>query len=144
MLTNPECDHAKPREAVYHLKDSPNLFLVVYPSGRKSWEYRYQTAGKSQALIIGEYGHRKPALGPKAAPIKRDGIATKRSDGIDPVQTSKLEAERQRAELDAARAARAERAAEKARSRLAAERGAVTFRAIAEKWIAANRPHWSA
>jgi integrase len=144
MLINLECDNAKPRDSIYRLKDSPNLFLVVYPSGRRSWEYRYQTAGKSQALIIGEYGERRPALGPKAARVKRDEIATNRSSGLDPVKAAKLKAESQRAELEAARAARAARATQKAQSRLAAERGAVTFQVIAEKWIAANRAHWSA
>lgn len=144
MLSNPECVNAKAREAIYRLKDSPNLYLVIYPSGRKSWEYRYQTNGKSQALIIGEYGDRTPAVGPKAARAKRDEIATNRRGGIDPVKAAKLQAERQRNELEAAKSARAERVAAKARDRLAAERGAVTFRTVAERWIAANQPHWSA
>jgi hypothetical protein len=37
-----EYRNAKPRWAIYRLKDSSTLFLVVYPSGRKSWENRYQ------------------------------------------------------------------------------------------------------
>jgi hypothetical protein len=58
MLTAPECDNAKPRQKIYRLKDSANLFLVVYPTGLRSWEYRYQHEGKSKALILGEYGAR--------------------------------------------------------------------------------------
>jgi hypothetical protein len=69
MLTNPECDNAKRKPSPYRLKDSQNLFLVIYPSGIKSWEYRYQVDGKSHALIIGEYGDRKPALGPKVSSV---------------------------------------------------------------------------
>lgn len=95
-------------------------------------------------MIIGEYGDRKPALGPKAARAKRDELSANRSAGLDPVKAAKLKADSQRAELEAAKAARVERIAEKARARLAAERGAVTFKHIAEKWIAANRAPWSA
>ncbi len=40
MLSSPECANTGPKEAIFRLKDSPNLFLVIYPSGRKSWEYR--------------------------------------------------------------------------------------------------------
>jgi Arm DNA-binding domain len=143
MLSNPECENVRPKPSVHRLKDSQNLFLVVYPSGRKSWEYRYQDKGKSKALIIGEYGDRKPALGLKAARAERDAISADRNKGADPVTAAKLEGERQRAQLEAAKSARAERAAEKARARLTAERGAVTVQTVAEGWIAANSPHWS-
>ena len=143
MLSNPECENAQPKASVHRLKDSQNLFLVVYPSGRKSWEYRYQDKGKSKALIIGEYGNRKPALGPKSARVERDAISSDRNKGADPVTAAKLESERQRAQLEAVKSARAERAAEKARARLTVERGAVTVQTVAEGWIAANSPHWS-
>src|SRR5689334_14797459 len=125
MLTVPECDSAKSGESIYRLKDSPNLFLVVYPSGRKSWEYRYQEQGKSKALILGEYGNRAPGIGPRTAREKRDAIATQRSARRDPILGRKLEKERQKHELDEARIARLARQAEKARKRLEAERGAI-------------------
>lgn len=143
MLSVPECDNARAKATVYRLKDSPNLFLVVYPSGRRSWEYRYQVNGKSQAVIIGEYGERKPALGPKSARAERDRISADRAKGLDPAVASKLERERQHQALLTARAERESRQAEKARSRIEAERGAITFKAVAEKWLAVNRPHWS-
>ena len=143
MPTHPKYDSAKPKASIYRLKDSPNLFLVIYPSGVKSWEYRYQDKGKSKALILGEFGDRKPALGQKAARVKRDEIADGRNRGIDPVTANKLRDEQHRAQLDEAKAARNERVAERARARLAKERGAVTVQTIAEKWIAENRPHWS-
>lgn len=144
MLTTTECDSARRHDAIYRLKDSPNLFLVVYPSGRKSWEYRYQHAGKSKALILGEYGNRAPALGPKAARAKRDSLATERNNGRDPILGKKLERERQREELEAKRSERDRRVAEKARKRLEAERGAITVRTIAEDWLKEYRVHWSA
>jgi len=144
MLTVPECENAKSRDAIYRLKDSPNLFLVIYPTGRKSWEYRYQDQGKSKALILGEYGSRSPAFGPRTAREKRDAIATDRNKGRDPVVGRKLEKERQNQELDAARSARAARQAEKARQRLEAERGAITVKSIAQAWLKEYRSHWSA
>ena len=143
MLSNPECDHARRKASVYRLKDSQNLFLVVYPSGRKSWEYRYQDKGKSKALILGEYGDRKPALGPRAARVERDAKSAARNRGIDPVTASKLASEHQRTQLETAKAERATRVADKARTRLAEERGAITVKTVAEKWIAGNSPHWS-
>lgn len=143
MLTNTECDAAKAKAAIYRLKDSPNLFFVVYPSGIKSWEYRYQADGKAKALILGPYGDRKPALGPKAARAMRDDFASLRNQGRDPIAARKLEREHQHQAVVTARAERERRAADKARAQLEAERGAITFQSVAEKWLAANRPHWS-
>ena len=93
-LTVPECENARSRGAIYRLKDSPNLFLVVYPSGRKSWEYRYQYDGKAKALILGEYGSRSPALGTKAARDQRKKLDADRIAGRDPILSRKLERER--------------------------------------------------
>lgn len=143
MLTTREYDAAEPKTAIYRLKDSPNLFLVIYPSGRKSWEYRYQIGGTSKALILGEYGGRKPALGPKAARIRRDSFATDRNSGIDPVLAKKLKTEQLRAELETAKVDKAKRTADREAARLAATRDAVTVQTVAEKWIESNRPHWS-
>jgi integrase len=144
VLTTTECENARRREAIYRLKDSPNLFLVVYPSGRKSWEYRYQHEGTSKALILGEYGQRAPALGPKSARAARDELATERNRGRDPIVAKKLERERQKEQLDEARAERERRSMEKARKQLEAERGAITVRTIVDAWIKEYRPHWSA
>ncbi|MCC7042073.1 MAG: tyrosine-type recombinase/integrase [Burkholderiales bacterium] len=143
VLTNIECDKAKPGEAVYRLKDSANLFLVVYPSGRRSWEYRYQREGKSQALILGEYGERKPALGPKAARTRRDEVSADRARGLDPIAAKKLAGEQQHQALVTARAEREYRRKEKERVRLESERGAITFKVVAARWLAVNRAHWS-
>jgi integrase len=143
MLTNTECDNARVGDAIYRLKDSPSLFLVVYPSGRKSWEYRYQDQGKAKALILGEYGHRTPALGPRAARAKRDELATERGKGRDPILARKLERGRQEQELDARRGERERKVAEKAREKLAKQRGAITVKSIADDWIKRYQPHWS-
>lgn len=43
MLTITECNRAKPREKTYRLNDGHGLYLVVYPTGRKTWLYRYET-----------------------------------------------------------------------------------------------------
>jgi integrase len=143
-LTVPECENARSRSAIYRLKDSPNLFLVVYPSGRKSWEYRYQHDGKAKALILGEYGNRASALGPKAARDERKKLDADRIAGRDPILGRKLERERQHRELTDARAERERHRSELARKRLEAERGAITVRTIAETWLKEYRDDWSA
>jgi len=143
MLTSPECENARVRRSIYRLKDSPNLFLVVYPRGRKSWEYRYQSGGTAKALILGEYGIRAPALGPRAARVRRDELATEGNNGRDPILSRKLERERQHEELAKARAERERRSAEQARKRLEADRGSITVRSIAEDWLKDYRAHWS-
>lgn len=143
MLTNTECLGARPKSTTYRLKDSPNLYLVVYPSGKRSWEYRYQDAGTSRALILGEYGDRKPALGAKAARARRDEIAAERAKGRDPVTARKVVREEQKRELDAAREERVRREAAKAQAGLEKERGALTLEVVARKWLTANTPHWS-
>ncbi len=46
---------AKPRVTRYEIPDArmPGLFLVVQPSGAKSWAWRYRLAGKTRKLTIG-------------------------------------------------------------------------------------------
>ncbi len=144
MLTNTECEKAKADKSTYRLKDSPNLFLVIYPSGRRSWEYRYQREGRSQALILGEYGARQPALGPKAARARRDEVSADRAKGLDPIVAHKLNREHQHQALVTARAEREAQQKRREADRLESERGAITFKVVAEKWLAVNRAHWSA
>jgi integrase len=54
-LTAKEVDAAQPRERLYHLADGGNLYLCVYPSGRKTWRFIYHTMGRFLQLTLGEY-----------------------------------------------------------------------------------------
>lgn len=143
VRTNLNYDNEDPGKSPRRIHDSANLFLVVYPSGAKSWEYRYEVGGRPKALILGPYGDRKPALGVKAARARRDEIAAERNRGLDPIVARKLTKENQHAALRAAQAERERLFAEQSDAQLVAEQGAVTLRAVAEKWLAGNRPHWS-
>jgi len=56
-----------------------NLYLTVYPSGKKSWVYRYRSDGKSKRYRIGPGTIKPPAARNKAKKLAGD-IA----NGIDP------------------------------------------------------------
>ena len=54
-LTASIVEAAKPREQVYHMADGGNLYLCVYPSGRKTWRFIYHGKEKFVQFTIGEY-----------------------------------------------------------------------------------------
>lgn len=54
-LTAKAVEAAKPRETRYEIPDAriAGLFLVVQPTGAKSWAWRYRLAGKPKKLTLG-------------------------------------------------------------------------------------------
>jgi hypothetical protein len=60
--------------------DGNGLSLDVVPSGKKSWLYRYRLLGDYGRVTLGRY----PDLSLKAARKKRDEMAVKVANGIDP------------------------------------------------------------
>lgn len=67
-LTDPKCDAAKPREKDYKLFDGKGLYLLVKPSGVKTWRMKYTKPDDRDGLAtFGNY----PALGLKAARERR-------------------------------------------------------------------------
>ncbi|MEG0637114.1 MAG: integrase arm-type DNA-binding domain-containing protein, partial [Pseudomonas sp.] len=40
-LTDPKCEAARPREKDYKLFDGQGLYLLVKPSGVKTWRLKY-------------------------------------------------------------------------------------------------------
>ncbi len=67
-LTDPKCDAAKPREKDYKLFDGKGLYLLVKPSGVKTWRMKYtKPDGRDGLATFGNY----PALGLKAARERR-------------------------------------------------------------------------
>lgn len=74
---------------------TPNLFLIVQPTGVKSWAWRGRIAGRSCKLTLGRY----PAHGLADAREWARDLTRQRDGGFDPV------AERQRRAKDAAAAA---------------------------------------
>ena len=44
---------AKPKEKPFKLSDGGGLYLLVQPSGRKWWRYKYRFGGKEKLLTLG-------------------------------------------------------------------------------------------
>jgi Arm DNA-binding domain len=52
----PEQRDGKPVRTEIHDRGCPGLFLIIQPSGAKSWAFRYRVGGKSRKLTIGGTG----------------------------------------------------------------------------------------
>lgn len=103
--------------------DGGGLHLLVKESGARSWVYRFMLNGKSRDIGLGA------ANGPDAISLAdaRDAAAALRlkvKAGIDPLE------ERQREAAEARAAAQATKIA------------GITFKAVAEAYIAANEDGW--
>jgi integrase len=103
--------------------DGGGLHLLVKDSGARSWVYRFMLKGKSRDIGLGA------AAGPDAISLSaaRDAamaLRLKVKAGIDPL------AERQREAVEALAAAQA------------AQIAGITFKAVAEAYIAANEGSW--
>lgn len=109
-LTNTKISTAKPHQKPYKLADSGGLYLYITSTGSKYWRLKYRLNGKEKVHAIGVY----PAVTLSEARNERDAAKKLISNGLDPV-TEK----------------RAKQEADK-------YKGANTFEAVAERWIAAR------
>lgn len=103
--------------------DGGGLHLLVKESGARSWVYRFMLRGKARDIGLGA------ASGPEAISLakardKADALRLKVRAGIDPL------AERDREAAEALAAAQA------------AQIAGITFKAVAEAYIAANEDGW--
>lgn len=55
MLTVKQVEALRPKEKRYKTTDGGGLYIVVYPSGVKSWRYNYKVNGKEQTKVYGQY-----------------------------------------------------------------------------------------
>lgn len=55
MLTNTQCQNAKPKLKPYKLFDSEGLYLNVMPSGAKYWRMKFNLFDKEKLLSLGVY-----------------------------------------------------------------------------------------
>ncbi len=55
LLTDKHIRNAKPQEKAYRLADGNNLYLLVSPTGTRSWQLRYTLDGKPQTATLGKY-----------------------------------------------------------------------------------------
>ena len=82
MLTALECRTAQPKDKPYKLHDQGGLFLLVLPSGTKTWRQKFRFAGREKQLTHGRF----PMVSLKEARILRDQAKRQLFDGIDPAR----------------------------------------------------------
>lgn len=115
-LTDPKCEAAKPRDKDYKLFDGQGLFLLVKPSGVKTWRFKFtRPDGREGLATFGNY----PALGLKAARERRAEALELLAVGRDPVEAAKA------AKIEAANAR------------------ANTFEAVAREWHSVCARKWN-
>jgi len=112
MLTDAKIKSLRPRDALYRVTDAAGLCLEVAPSGARLWRFRYRYAGKAKMVSLGPY----PDVSLANAREKRDSARRLLLDGHDPS------------------------AARKADKRAAATAAANTLRAVADEWLALQKP----
>lgn len=85
-LTDLKCSAASPREKEYKLFDGQGLYLLVKPTGVKSWRLKYtKPDGRAGLTAFGNY----PTLSLKAARERRSQALDQLSKGVDPVERAR-------------------------------------------------------
>ena len=81
-LTNTEVERSKPKAKEYTLTDGYGLFLLVLPTGVKSWRFNYirPLTKKRTKVSLGTY----PALSLAQARSIREEYRSLLAQGIDP------------------------------------------------------------
>jgi integrase len=96
--------------------DGGGLYLLVGPNGGKSWVFRFRKTGRLREMGLGPLH----TIGLAEAREKAQACRRERLDGFDPIEVRK--ANRQRAQLDAAKA--------------------MTFAQCAQRYIASHKAGW--
>jgi integrase len=115
-LTDTVIRNAKPRAKPYKLADAAGLYLEVMPTGARYWRLRYRFGGRDTRLAVGVY----PEVTLAEARTRRDDARATLRNGDDP-------------------------GAIKRARKVAAKLGtAESFRAIADEWLAKQKPSLAA
>ncbi len=77
---------AESREKSYKLADRDGLYLVVWPTGARSWKMNYRYLGKQKTLTFGQW----PAVGLADARKRCDAAREVLARGEDPSELAKL------------------------------------------------------
>ena len=77
----------QPGEKRYARSDGQGLAIEVYPSGGKSWRYRYQLNGKTEKICLGKY----PEITLKAARARRHEAEALVKAGQSPAETKQAD-----------------------------------------------------
>lgn len=89
-LTEISVRNAKPTEKPYKLRDGRGLYLLVMPTGRRLWRFRFRHEGRETMLSLGSY----PDVGLKLARERLEEARKLVAKGVNP-------AAKRRAERDA-------------------------------------------
>lgn len=79
-LTMIQVKRAKPQDKAYKLFDAKGLYLMVHPTGSKTWKYRYTFGGKEKKLTFGSF----PEVSLKEARDKQYEAKRMLNNDIDP------------------------------------------------------------
>lgn len=79
-LTDQQLAELITRERPYKVFDGNSLFVLVTPSGQRSWRWRYYIRGREKVLLLGSY----PEVSLEQARAARDQARDKVPAGIDP------------------------------------------------------------
>jgi integrase len=88
-LTETTIPKLQPENRRYDIRDHQisNLYLTVYPSGKKAWVFRYRAEGKSKRFRIGD----ADSISPTKARTKAKTLAGEIANGIDPNKEKQVE-----------------------------------------------------
>jgi integrase len=86
-LTDKKIGALQPKEKRDLVTDGRGLGLEVFPSGVKSWRFRYRLRGKLEKVVLGQYSDVSLA----AARAKRDELAGQVFRGQSPAREKQLE-----------------------------------------------------
>ena len=82
MLTDTKIRGIRPAENKFKVHDRDGLYLLVMPSGTKTWRFRYRFGDARPEMSLGKY----PAVSLKDARDKVFELRKMLENGIDPQQ----------------------------------------------------------
>ncbi|WP_424991160.1 tyrosine-type recombinase/integrase [Fluviibacterium sp. S390] len=88
-LTDAKVRNLSSRLKPYKISDFGGLYVLVKPTGAKSWRFKYRIDGKERLLVVGDY----PAVSLAMARAARDQAKAGLEAGVDPSE-AKQEAKR--------------------------------------------------
>lgn len=97
MLTDIAIKALKPKDKMYKVADRDGLYVLVAPSGTKTFRYNYQVNDRRETLTIARYGRYGITLAEA-----RDRLAAAKklvADGLSPAKEKKRDKVRAKAEL---------------------------------------------
>lgn len=91
VLSDTEVKAAKPRERPYKLADERGLYLLVTPTGARSWRFKYRMGKREGLLALGLY----PDVSLKLARERRDEARRQVEAGVNPAAAKRAAREAQ-------------------------------------------------